>query len=456
MENNIDTSLIHVANSTITEIFKQPTFRKKLAEEQNNRDNYEYNNEAEKKDEIKPILTKFMESVEDIYLPNNYLGQLIKIDKDQHSMLIYRTPNYPKIKLPLTSSLSQNKKSIKTNAYSIGDYKTVRIMSYYIDYQKIRYLVQIAAPLEKIQKPLFKMRTILLFFTPILILLLSFIAYFFIKRAFSPVKSVVFEVKKITAKDLSKHIKSINSNDEIGELIETFNHLFNRLENSFRHIKQFSLDVSHELKTPLTVLQGEIEVTLRQKRKEEEYVKTLKSLYEEVIKLQNIIKNLFLLSNLESGKFNLTLTKIDIYDVLTEVFDELYKLAEQKKQNIKMKITDSAIIMGNKELLIRLFFNILENAIKYTPNGGKIIIELQKKETSVLVSISDNGAGIEPKFREKIFDRFFRIDESRNSETGGTGLGLAIAQKIAQLHNTRIQVQSGVNKGSTFFIIFPT
>ena len=133
------------------------------------------------------------------------------------------------------------------------------------------------------------------------------------KKAFSPVKSVVSDVNRITAEDLSKRIKAFHSKDEIGELVDTFNNMISRLENSFKRIKQFSLDVSHELKTPLTVLKGEIEVALKQKRETDEYIQTLISLNEEVVKLQNIIDNLFFISNLESDNFKFHLGKADLY-----------------------------------------------------------------------------------------------------------------------------------------------
>ncbi|MCD4817065.1 MAG: sensor histidine kinase [Candidatus Cloacimonetes bacterium] len=137
-----------------------------------------------------------------------------------------------------------------------------------------------------------------------------------------------------------------------------------------------------------------------------------------------------------------------------EVFDDLYTIAQKKNQSIEMKNVSSLNIKGEKGLLKRLFSNIMENAIKYTPENGKIIIEMVRIKNKIEVSISDNGIGIKTEFQEKIFGRFFRIDEARSSESRSSGLGLAISQKIAKIHNTEIIVKSKFGKGSCFSISF--
>lgn len=285
--------------------------------------------------------------------------------------------------------------------------------------------------------------------------LISLLGFAFLKQAFSPVKRIVTDVKRITVNDLNLRIENLDSDDEIGELIATFNELISRLQRSFEQIKQFSLDVSHELKTPLTVLKGEIEVMLRQPREKHEYIETLKSLYEEAGKLQNIINDLFLLSQLESPEFKLRFTKVDLNEIILDTFEKKHYLAAEKQQTIELENVEQLFIKGEKNLLESLVSNLLENAIKYTPEKGKIKIYLDSQDKKAILGIIDNGRGIEPKYRDKIFDRFFRIDQSRTSETGGAGLGLAIAQRIAILHEAKIEIVNSDRNGSHFRVLFP-
>jgi len=447
LEKNIDESLVNNLAILVREIFDQDISGNLIEEDE------------EYEEEILFISEIFHEETTELIRPAGQCTQLIDLIKAESPQIIARSENLSEINIPYDQDLLE--KTIASKGKQIEYYliktDSARIINLYVnDHLGNEFIVQIAEPVNNMLNSLNRIGFLLLVISPLFLIILSFIGYGLIKQAFSPIKSIVNDVESITAKDLSLRIKTISSKDEIGVLIATFNNLISRLENSFNQIKQFSLDVSHELKTPLTVLKGEIEVTLRQKRESADYLNTLKSLREEVEKLQYIVDNLLLLSNLESKEHIITKEIINLNTLLKIVLNDLYPLAKNKNQKIDFFEKADTEIIGEKELLIRLFSNIVENAIKYSHENGEISIKLSENNSKVVVSISDNGIGIEPEYKDKIFDRFFRIDESRTSEPGGSGLGLAIAQKIASLHDAEIKVDSAIGAGSTFHITFPS
>ena len=317
------------------------------------------------------------------------------------------------------------------------------------------YIVQIGTPLKGMINTLRKLLIILLMASPILLLLLSFGGYLLVKRVFSPVKKIVGTAKRITAEDLSHRIEPTESKDEIGELIETFNNMISRLESSFKQMKQFSSDASHELKTPLTAMKGQIEVALRKERKRDEYKKILKSALEEIDKLQETIDNLLLLSQMGSQNSKLSFKKIQLDEILLEAFEEIETLAKRKKLSLILKRVDQVDIEGDVTLIKRLFVNLIDNAIKYTRQGGKVEISLQKEGNFAIFNVKDTGIGIHDNALPYIFDRFYRVNKARSRETGGSGLGLAIAKWIVEAQKGKIEVSSKVGKGSLFIVSFP-
>ncbi len=317
------------------------------------------------------------------------------------------------------------------------------------------FVLQIGTPLKGIFNALGKFLVILLVSVPILLILSAFGGYFFVKRAFFPVKKIVKTVKRITAENLSHRVEPINSKDEIGELAETFNDMISRLEKSFEHIKQFSSDVSHELKTPLTAVKGEIEVTLRRNRKKDEYKKTLKSLLEDIDKLEEIIENLFLLSRMDSENLKFLPKKFALEETLLEAFEDMETIAKKKKVHLILKNIQEMEMKGESTLIKRVFTNLINNAIKYTPEGGKIEISLKKAGGFAKFIVQDTGIGIPQEEIPHIFDRFYRVEKARSREAGGSGLGLAIVKWIVEAHKGKIEVTSEAGEGSIFIVSFP-
>jgi heavy metal sensor kinase len=317
------------------------------------------------------------------------------------------------------------------------------------------YVLQFAISRKDVDNTLNMLLMIILIIDPIVLILSFFGGYFLVNKTLSPVRSVVASAKKITAEDLSHRLPSIGSNDEIGELVDTFNDMIARLDRSFRKIRQFSSDVSHEFKSPLTIIRGEIDVTLRKKRLNGDLVKTLERVGEEVTALQRIIDNLLFLGSTEADGEPLPFKKVPLDKIILDTFEIIQQTAEQKNVRFVLKDIPTINIEGEETLLKRMFYNLFENAVKYTPAGGRVDVQLENDERSAKFSIKNTGMGIPAEDIPFIFDRFYRVDKSRSRRMGSTGLGLSIVKRIVLLHNGEIDVISTLEKGSTFTVRLP-
>jgi signal transduction histidine kinase len=290
------------------------------------------------------------------------------------------------------------------------------------------------------------LENILIVWVPILLIISIIIGYFIIKNTLIPVKKIIDEVKDIEANQLEKRLTSHTSNDEIEELVITFNFMLDKLDDSFSKIKRFSNDVSHELKTPLTVVRGEIELGLRKDRTNNEYKNILNSILEETKVLQDLIDNLLFLSKSNDNEIKSKFEDIELDEIITNVISANKQLIKQKQIKIEIKKLESVSCNGHPLLLKILVGNILQNAIKYSHKNSIVEIYLDKN----ILIIKDYGIGIKNNDLENIFDRFYRVDKSR--ARGGYGLGLSIAKSIAILHNFQITVDSQYDEYTQFNI----
>jgi len=316
-------------------------------------------------------------------------------------------------------------------------------------------IVQVGISLENTEIDLRRLMIIMILAGGGLLLLASLGGNFIIRKALKPVKSVVQTAKDISADDLSLRIESGQRQDEIGELVDTFNDMISRLEKSVKKIKQFSGDVSHELRTPLTIIRGEIEVLLRKERDKEEYQKTLKSTLEETAYLERIIDDLLFLSRIDALEKKEFDKSVQLDEILLKVVESQELASKKKGITIDIKKVEPAKIKGEEILLERMVANIIDNAIRYTHPGGKVEVSLDKKDGTFALLIQDTGIGIPEESMPLIFDRFYVVDKSRFKETGGLGLGLSIVKRVVDCHGGKIEVESEVNKGTSFLVHFP-
>ena len=402
------------------------------------------------------------------------IGKFIQV-LDESGNIGRKSENLKNVQLPISlHALKNASKGLVTFETNRSFENTpLRIITFpLVENNHVTKIVQIASSLEEVEEALNTLFIILVITVPLALMVASLGGQFLAHKALKPVDHITQTARMITSQNLNQRIIPPKVKDEISRLIETFNEMISRLDQSFRQIKQFSSDASHELKTPLTILKGEVEVMLRKERTPQEYQQTLKSNLEEINRMSQIVEDLLILSKADTGDIRLNKEDISLAEILNEVVAQMDMLAKSKRLHLSTSNHHQDIHIFGDALRIReLFINLIENGIKYTEEGGSIHIALQKenellvgnpadrmkreKEEFAKIIVSDTGIGIAKEDQEKIFDRFFRVDKARSREQGGSGLGLSICRWIVEAHQGEIKVESELGKGSSFIIILP-
>jgi two-component system OmpR family sensor kinase len=294
---------------------------------------------------------------------------------------------------------------------------------------------------------------------PIALLFASAGGYFLARKSLAPVTDMATQARGMGAARLSERLEVSNPRDELGTLALSFNELLDRLEKSFEQQRRFVADASHELRTPVAILQGETEVTLsRPDRPPEEYRETLAILRDESHRLAHIIEDLFTLTRADAGQYPLKCRDLYLDELATDVLRRTRSLAIAKGVTLTSSIQPDLPLYADEDLLRRMLLNLLDNAIKYTPAGGKINVDCRLHANSYVLRFSNTGPGIPAELQSRIFERFFRADKARSraeGDTGGAGLGLSIARWIAEAHHGRLELTQSDSSGTTFTAYLP-
>lgn len=270
-----------------------------------------------------------------------------------------------------------------------------------------------------------------------------------------PIGEIIDFANRITLRNLKERIPERDVDDELGRLIRTLNHTSDRMEASVEQVRQFSSDVAHELKTPLTILRGEAELALARDPTAEEAQHLASTFLEETIRLSRIVDDMLTLAQADAGRAHLEWKPVRIQELLEDLHDDGTILAEEKKLKVELLENPPATVLGDAARLRRLFRSLLSNAVKYTEAGGVIDIRSWLEGNRVRITVRDTGIGIPEASLRKIFDRFYRVDEARSRDSGGSGLGLSLARWIAESHGGTITVKSTMGAGSTFTVTLP-
>lgn len=315
--------------------------------------------------------------------------------------------------------------------------------------------VQVAQRIDNEMDTLLQVRTLLLIVIPLALVLASFGGWFLAGRALSPMERVRRDVESIIDKtDLSRRVGSDLTDDEVGRLARTFDDLLERVQHAMIREKQFTADASHELRSPLTVLKGEISVALSRERNAGEYRAALHELNFAVDEMSVLVDDLLTLSRASNG--SLKLEVMDARALCLQVCERLNIVAQDRQiVLIAPAQGEPVLVRADKLKLQRVVNNLVDNALRYTPAGGHVCVDVAREHQAVLIRVKDTGMGIAPAHQAMVFERFYRTDESRARDSGGTGLGLPIAQAIAQAHGGEIMLQSAVGQGSEFILRLP-
>jgi len=288
----------------------------------------------------------------------------------------------------------------------------------------------------------------------LLSMLISGVAgYVMARRALKPINEITSTARAVAAGDLTRRLQSKVQDKEIRVLVKSLNKMFEDLESSFMAQKRFTADASHELRIPLTILKGEVEVALRHPRSEQDYKQLLKQHLDIIERMQRIVNDLLTLARADAGLLELAQEPVDLSLLLQEVAQHHLILFADHHINLNMDIQDHLEVMGDQNHIERVIFNLLNNAFKYAPELSTITLSAQAKDDLAIITIQDEGLGIAKEHQARLFDRFYRADEARaRNEGGGAGLGLAICKRIIEAHNGEISVESTEGEGAKFIV----
>jgi heavy metal sensor kinase len=282
--------------------------------------------------------------------------------------------------------------------------------------------------------------------------------YFLARKSLAPVVAMGEHARSIGATNLHDRLPVLNANDELGQLATTFNDLLNRLDESFERQRRFVADASHELRTPLAILRGEAEVAMSQQgMKAEDYLESLGILHDETSRLIKIVEDLFTLTRADSGQYPLSPENVYLEELVADCAHSARTLAREKNIELSVDASSECLVHGDQALLRRMILNLVDNAIKYTADGGRVDIACRVAAAGFELHVTDTGPGIPPELHSRIFERFFRADpaRSRSGREGGAGLGLSIALWIAEAHQGRLELVRSDATGSHFAVYLP-
>jgi heavy metal sensor kinase len=332
----------------------------------------------------------------------------------------------------------------------------LRTYSARVDVRGQPYSVQVAVPVEELAEALARYRLTLILMIPAALLVASGGGFWLSRRALSPVDRIIRDAQSISSQNLQKRLDVPLSGDELQRLSETLNQMLERLEQAFRRITQFTADASHELRTPVAVIRTTAELALRHPRSTSEYASALSDILAQSERTTELIDSLLTLARSDTGQHELRLNSVDLCEVIREAVEMGRRFAATKGLDFKAPMEDrNLLVMGDAHSLSRLALILIDNAIKYTEAPGTVGVHTNSTGGSAVLEIHDSGIGIAPEELPHIFERFYRADPARGSETGGAGLGLAIAHWIVQQHHGEITVSSSAGSGSTFRVSIP-
>jgi heavy metal sensor kinase len=343
----------------------------------------------------------------------------------------------------------------------LADGMPVLVISHVHVLQKTPVLIRLAYSTEPLRLQAFQLLGLLSLVLPIALIAAGFAGYRFAIKVLDPLDRMASLTERITARRLNERIPVKNADDELGHMALVLNGLLERLQESFEKLQRFTSDVSHELRTPLAAIRGVGEVGLQEEHDAEKYRDIIGSMLEEAAKLTAMTDTLLTIAHADSGAIQLRQTTFALMDLVQEGVAVVGVLAEDKQQTLSVTGDQRALVCADRAFLRMALVNLLDNAVKYSPSGSSIQVSLDLAGTNpgpaqfVELAIQDEGPGIPEGARQRVFDRFYRLDEARSRDSGGFGLGLPIAKWAVEAHGGNISVKTASPGGAIFYVRLP-
>jgi len=378
-------------------------------------------------------------------------GALLEV-ADQSQGWLYRSEPFLDQHPTLPSDSEGGTKFVTTNLES-NQYRVAMARVHVGDQV---YSIHAAVPTEPFDQALDRFRLIEKEALPILVLVASLLGYGLSVKSLAPVDRIIRTAEQIGIDNLSRRLEVPQPHDELRRLTETLNLMLDRIETSFRRITRFTADASHDLRAPITIIRATAEIALRKQRSEPEYQEALSRVLETSVETTALLENLLTLARADAGTGGLEMHTLDLAAHVRKAQERATVLAASKSLSLSVRVPEAPVhVRADSVAIDRLLLILLDNALKYTPPGGRCEIELQKSEHEAHILVRDSGVGIETNELELVFERFHRSDQARSPETPGAGLGLSIARWIAGVHGGSIRAASTIGVGSEFLVTLP-
>lgn len=347
------------------------------------------------------------------------------------------------IKKPHTSEIQSPQGPLRFNSYVVHAGP------------KRDFLIQVGTSRQPVENALQEFLKTLVLLIPVGVLLAAMSGWWMARRALRPVEDLTTAAAQIGISNLNVRLPLRGTDDEVDRLAATFNQTFARLEDAVQQMRQFTASISHELRTPLTALRGEAEVALMEARTPESYRKVLASQLEEFDKLTQMVNRLLTLARAEGGEIHLASDQVNVSALVSSLVGQMDLMASWKKIQLRLKVDEGIVVRGDRDWIECAVLNLLDNAIKFTPEGGEVDVVLNMRDRYACLDFRDTGIGIPQEALPHVFERFYRAEPSRSKEFEGAGLGLALVKWVVENHHGRVAVDSRIGRGSCFTIWLP-
>jgi len=354
----------------------------------------------------------------------------------------------------ISSPQGDNHDALRRIRLATGQQLLIRTMSFTTP-DGSRFLVESGMPYRQIQLVLHGLLLTLAIYTPLLVFLAIAGGYWLMRRSLQPIDQITVRAEGITSTNLSERLPVIRTGDELEHLSAALNRMITRLDEAFQHINRFSADASHELRTPLTILQLELEGIISNHALSASLADKIGSALEETNRMSRIVESLLTISRLDAGETKLERLPLDFGALVHSTSSEMNIIALEKSIALRALTESGVWVKGDRTRLQQIVVNLIDNAIKYTSEGGLVEVRSRGESGAAVLEVEDNGVGIPPHAIPHLFDRFYRVDKARSRASGGAGLGLSIVKAICAAHGGEIHVSSVDGRGSCFQVRLP-